>query len=200
VTSDDACGTGVAQPDFESTRALLDRVRSGEEEARNQLIARFLPGLKRWARGRLPGRAREMVDTDDLVQISLIRALARVDEFEAGRAGAFLSYLHRILLNCMRDEIRRVERRPARESLDDDVASPPEYVLERTVGRSALETYEKALEALTEDQRQAVILRIEFGFTYEEIARALGRPSANAVRMQIARSLVRLTEAMDDYR
>ncbi len=48
--------------------------------------------------------------------------------------------------------------------------------------------YEKALTTLTPDQQQAVILRIEFGFTYPEIATALGRGSGNSVRMQGSRS------------
>jgi hypothetical protein len=49
---------------------------------------------------------------------------------------------------------------------------------------------------LTEEQQEAVILRIEFGLSYEEIARVLGRPSGNSVRMQVGRALVRLAEEM----
>jgi RNA polymerase sigma-70 factor (ECF subfamily) len=40
-------------------------------------------------------------------------------------------------------------------------------------------------------------MRIEFGFTFPEIAEALGRPSANAARMTVSRALVRLAEVMD---
>ncbi len=185
--------------DLESTRLLLDRIKGGDADARDLLIRRFLPGLRRWAHGRLPERARGMVETADLVQIALLRALDRVELFEAGRVGAFLSYLHQILLNLIRDEIRRAQRHPA-EPLADDLAPTREQLLERSVGSGALHAYERALARLTEEQRQAVVLRIEFGFSYPEICEALGRPSANGVRMQISRALAQLAKAMHEYR
>jgi DNA-directed RNA polymerase specialized sigma24 family protein len=45
---------------------------------------------------------------------------------------------------------------------------------------------------------EAVTLRIETGFRYNEIATALGKPSANAVRMTVTRALVRLPKEMGD--
>jgi RNA polymerase sigma factor (sigma-70 family) len=185
---------------LESTRTLILRVRDGDESARNRLFARFLPGLRRWAHGRLPARARCLVDTDDVVQVSLVRALSRVEEFDPRRQGAFLAYLHQILLNCIREEIRRAGRRPAGQDSVDELPEDRPSLLERTIGNDALTAYEQALGRLSEEQQQAVILRIEFGFSHQEIAEALGRPSANAVRMQIARGLIRLAELMDAYK
>ena len=49
---------------------------------------------------------------------------------------------------------------------------------------------------LGERDREAVILRVEFGYSHEEIAEAIGSPSANAARMTVARALVRLAEEM----
>ena len=92
---------------LESTKTLILRVRNGDAAARERLVARFLPALQRWAHGRLPAKARGMVETDDVVQVSLMRALSRVEEFDPRRQGAFLAYLHRILLNSIREEIRR---------------------------------------------------------------------------------------------
>jgi RNA polymerase sigma-70 factor (ECF subfamily) len=60
-----------------------------------------------------------------------------------------------------------------------------------------MERYEEALGALDERQREAVILRIEFGYSHEEVAEALGAPSANAARMIVTRALVRLSELLD---
>ncbi len=204
AAKNDARSGKAREPDrsdsgLESTRVLLDRIRSGDEHARDELVSRFLPGLRRWARGRLPHHARGIMETDDIVQIAMLRALDRAADFQAGREGAFLSYLHQILINLIRDEIRRANRHPE-EPLDADLAATRQEMLERTIGRGALDAYDRALEALSDDQRQAVILRIEFGFTHPEIARALGRSTANAVRMQIARALVRLTEEMHAYR
>jgi RNA polymerase sigma-70 factor (ECF subfamily) len=70
--------------------------------------------------------------------------------------------------------------------------------LEQAIGREAVEAYEEALLALPEEQQQAVILRIEFGYSYPEIAEALDRPSANAARMMVSRALVRLAEVMGE--
>ena len=182
----------------ESTAVLFDRIRQGDEGARQRLFERFLPILRRWAHGRLPGSARGLADTDDLVQITLIRAFNRLGEFEARREGAFLAYLRQILLNSVREELRRATRKPSAASVDEHLVDPAPSVIEQAVGRETLTRYETALAALPEEHREAVILRIEFDYSYPEIAEALGRSSANAARMAVTRALVKLAEAMDD--
>ncbi len=186
----------VASP-CESTATLLELVRAGDAAARDRLIERCLPALRRWAHGRLPGRARGVLDTDDLVQVSLVRALNQVGRFEPRHEGAFLAYLRRTLLNAVRDELRRAGRRPASAQIVDDLADPGPSLVEEVIGRELVERYESALSSLPEHQQQAVILRVEFGYSYQEIADAVGSPSANAVRMTVTRALQRLAEAMD---
>jgi RNA polymerase sigma-70 factor (ECF subfamily) len=183
--------------DLESTAALLTRIRAGDANARERLLGRYLPILKRWARGRLPASARDALDTDDLVQVTLIRTLNHLEEFEPRREGAFLAYLRHILLNSLRDQLRRVARRPGGEPLDEEVADSSPSVLEQAIGRDTLERYEAALAELPAEQQEAVILRVELDFTHQQIADALGKPSANAARMAVTRALVRLAEAMD---
>ncbi len=182
---------------FESTATLLELVRGGDSDARERLVLRYLPVLKRWAHGRLPISARDIVDTDDLVQIALVRALGRVKEFESRHEGAFLAYLRRIVLNSIRDELRRASRRPRSTEFNDDLLNDDTSLLEQDVGRETVLSYEAALLCLPEVQQEAVVMRIEFGFTYPEIAEALGKPSANAARMIVSRALVRLAEALD---
>jgi RNA polymerase sigma-70 factor (ECF subfamily) len=60
-----------------------------------------------------------------------------------------------------------------------------------------LERYEEALLSLEERQREAVILRLEFDYSHEEVAQAVGCPSANAARMLVSRALLRLAEILD---
>jgi RNA polymerase sigma-70 factor (ECF subfamily) len=204
VHSDSALPLSRRSPEpgrgLESTKTLILRIRSGDENAREDLFARFLPALRRWAHGRLPRRARGLADTDDLVQNSVLRALARVDEFDPRRPGAFLAYLHQILLNNIREEIRRAGRRPEAVELPGDFPEelPEERasVLDRTVGKEMVDLYEAALARLPEMQQQAVCLRIEFGFSHQEIADALKRPSAAAARMLVVRGISRLAELM----
>ena len=179
----------------EATAILLDRARHGDGEAREALLARFLPRLRRWAHGRLPAPARGALDTDDLVQVTLIKAIAHLHEFEPEHEGAFLAYLRRILLNQLRDELRRA--RPGREEADDALPDRAPSLVEQAIGRQVLERYEEALLSLDERQREAVILRLEFDYSHEEVALAVGCPSANAARMLVSRALVRLAEILD---
>jgi RNA polymerase sigma-70 factor (ECF subfamily) len=181
-----------------TTQDLLERIRSGDEVAREALYQRFIPGLRRWARGRLPHHVRDLSETDDLVQVAVIRSLSHVEEFKPEREGAFLAYLHRILINCIRDEFRRSKRLPDKTPLPDGLVDDRLTTLESTLGLRALEAYERALEQMSDVQREAVVLRIEFGFTFPEIAQAIGKPSANAARMVVSRAMARVAELMDD--
>ena len=181
---------------METTAELLGRLQQGDAAARESLITRYLPVLRRWAHGRLPSYARGLADTDDLVQVTFLRAVDHLPEFEARHEGAFLAYLRRILLNSIRDEIRSAMRRPRPEPLGEDLPAGLPSPIELALGREVVEAYEAALATLPEAQQEAVILRVEFGFSYPEIAAALERPSANAVRMTVSRALVQLAEAM----
>ena len=184
-------------PPEESTASLLERVRSGAPEARDRLVRRYLPSLQRWARGRLPSYARDLADTDDLVQVTLIRALDKVRGFEHRGEGSFLAYLRRTLQNQIRDQLRRAGRRPVSEEVTESMSVMQPSPREELIGRQTLENYDVALERLPAAQQEAVMLRVEMGFTYPEIAQAIGAPSPNAARMTVARALVRLAEAMD---
>ena len=181
---------------LESTAHLLALVRTGDARARERLAGRYIAALRRFAHGRLPAHARGLLDTDDLVQITVVRALEHVETFEPRHEGAFLAYLRQILLNQLRDEVRRVARRPARVELDERVPNLAPSPLEELIGKDAMERYEAALAQLSTEQREAVVLRIELDFSYAEIAEAMDRPTDNAARMLVTRALVRLAKAM----
>lgn len=184
-------------PPPDTTVELLQRVRSGEPGSRDELVRRYLPILQRWARGRLPRYARDLAETGDLVQLTLLRALDRVETFENRGEGSFLAYLRRILVNAIADEIRRAGRRPARESLPESAPSPDASPLERAIGADMIETYEAALATLSEREHQAVVLRIELGYSWPEVASAIGVDKANTARMIASRALTKVVEAMD---
>ena len=197
----DGCDShgGGAHP-LESTMDLLGKIRQGDRLSRERLIARYLPALQRWAHGRLPGYARGADLTDDLVQETLLRALTHLDEFESRHPGAFLAYLRQILLNQVRDRIRKAQRRPGMEPLNEDEVDLGPSPLEVTIGREKLEAFEMALSRLSPEEQEAVVLRIEMGFTHEQVAQAIGSPSANAARMLVARALVRVAAEMDGHK
>ena len=181
--------------ELETTRSLLARARQGDETARNRLFQRYLPIFRSWAHGRLPAFARDIQETDDLVQSSLMRALNQLDRFEPEREGALLAYLRRILMNQVIDEIRRARRRPEKQELPPELPACNPSPLEQAMAVEALETFERALSRLPEKVQEAVVLRLEFGHKYEEIAEMTGSSSANAVRMAITRALVQISES-----
>lgn len=191
--------TGHDPHPLETTAALLDRIRSGDAQARERLLERYLPLLRRWAHGRLPPGARGMAETADLVQVTCYRALTRLEAFEHRHEGAFFAYLRQIVLNAIREEIRRSTRRPSVPDPAHEAADEAPSVVEQAIGREMLASYEEALLGLTDEQREAVVLRLECGLAYPEIAEAMGKSSANAARMLVVRALVPLAEAMREH-
>jgi RNA polymerase sigma-70 factor (ECF subfamily) len=187
------------EADLESTATLLTRVRAGDEDARERLVVRYLALMKRWAHGRVPPRARRFADTDDLVQTTLLRALNAVPHFEPRREGAFLAYLRKILLNQLRTALQRAEAGPPLQSLPSQLEGAHASPLEEAIGAEAMEAYEAALASLTEDQQQAVVLRIELGLSFQQVAEAMESPSADAARMLVTRALARLSERMVEH-
>lgn len=183
---------------LENTATLLVAVREGDASARERLFARYLPVLRRWAHHRLPRSARDLRDTDDLVQDTLLSALRRLDTFEHRGEGAFLAYLRQILLNASRDLLRRAAVRPRQTTMDEDVPDPAPSALEQAIGHDLVARFERALTRLEPEQREAVILRVEFRFSHQQIAEALGKSSANTARMTVARALVALSKAMHE--
>ena len=90
--------------------------------------------------------ARGNCDTSDLVQEAAIHVLRRLDKFEPRHVGAMQAYLRMSVINRIRDEIRRVGRRPESVELTveppSDVASP----LEAVIREEAYERYRAAVD------------------------------------------------------
>jgi RNA polymerase sigma factor (sigma-70 family) len=178
------------------TRGLLDRARSGDAHAVDELFARYAPRLRRWARGRLPGWARDLSDTHDLVQDTLLRTFKRVDSFEYRGEGAFQGYLRQALMNRVREEIRRRSRRPEFSALEDEHEDPKASPLDQAIGRRGVEDYERALRILSQEDRELLVGRLEMGLTYEELAHLQQRPSPDAARKATQRALARVIAEM----
>jgi RNA polymerase sigma-70 factor (ECF subfamily) len=136
------------------------------EQVREDLIA-LLPRLRRFART----ITRNVDDADDLVQLGLERALARLDQWRTD--SRLDSWMFRILKNAWIDEVRGRKRR-------DRVFAPEEAG--EHVGDTGHEAQEHALSVqaamarLPEDQRLAVSLVLVEGLPYKEAAEVLGIP------------------------
>ncbi|MEO7274864.1 MAG: sigma-70 family RNA polymerase sigma factor [Vicinamibacterales bacterium] len=191
-TPDGSLRPHVPPLDPETTVELLNRVKAGDDEARERLVARCMPPLRRWARGRLPTYARDMLDTEDLVQDSVIAALRRIEGFEARREGALQAYLRQAVANRIKDVIRYKRRRPLQTELPEDVAFKGESPLDQVIGLENTERYEAAMLRLKAADREAIVARVELRYSYQELAVALGKPSPDAARVAVARAVYRL--------
>jgi len=157
-------------------------------ELRDQLISE-IPGLRRFARGLV--RDRDIAD--DLVQDTLVRALAAEKQFRYGNLG---TWLFAILININRNRVRGLVRRAPHTDLDqiDRSASVPANSGER-------HDILKALEHLSDDQREVLLLVAVEGLTYAECASALSIPVGTVMsRLSRARQSLRplLGENSDD--
>jgi len=184
--------------DPETTVELLNRVKAGDDQARERLVSRCLPPLRRWARGRLPTYARDMLDTEDLVQDSVIAALRRIEGFEARREGALQAYLRQAVANRIKDVIRYKRRRPMQTELPEDAADQGESPLDQVIGLQNTERYEAAMLRLREADREAIVARVELRYSYQELAVALGKPTPDAARVAVARAVYRLAREISD--
>jgi RNA polymerase sigma factor (sigma-70 family) len=192
---------GESEPeDLDSTQELLTRALQGDETALERLFERHREPLQRWASGRLPKWARDLADTDDLVQETLLRTFKGLENFEPRGVGALQAYLRRAILNRIKDELRRKGRQPHVTDLDDQQVYDGLSPLDQAIGREAVDRYERALARLQPTEQDAIVGRIELGFTYEEMARVMGKPSAEAARKTAERALMRLVEEMERER
>ena len=178
--------------DTESTYDLLSQARLGDQRALDTLFSRYTPALRRWAHRRLPVWARDIADTDDMVQEALLRTFKRLDTFEYQAEGGLHAYLRQVLLNRIREELRKANRRPVSVELDDETTDAAPTPFDAAVGRRTRAQYEAALQRLRIEEREALIGRLEWGLSYKELANALGKPTAEAARKSAQRALVRL--------
>ncbi|MEZ5416744.1 MAG: sigma-70 family RNA polymerase sigma factor [Vicinamibacterales bacterium] len=183
-------------PSGPASEELFRRARAGDSGALERLLARYMPRLHGWAHRRVPGWARDGADTADYVQDTVLRSLRHLPTFEPDRPGAFLGYLRRSLVNRVRDQFRAAARRPVAADLDERLEDRGRSPLDLAVLEQDRRRYDAGLKRLRAADRQAIVASLELGYSYDQIAVVLGKPSAEAARLAVRRALVRLGEEM----
>lgn len=159
-------------------------------DAFQQEIVELLPRLRRLARV----IARDFADADDLVQLTVERALVRQDLWQAGTR--LDSWMFRIMKNAWIDETRartrtgRLIDSEAEAELVADAAFAPMEV------RLAASAAERALSDLPEDQRTAVALVLIEGLSYREAADVLEIP-VGTLTSRLVRGRMALQERLE---
>ena len=184
----------------QTTITLIRHAQAGNRRALEIVASRLLPRLRRWAAGRLPAWARDLADTQDLVQETLTNVLATIDRFEPRHEAAFTVYVRAALANRLKNELRRAVRHPAGHGMDAAAhhVSPQPSPLDEAITQQALDRYEAALASLDDEDREAIVGRVELHYSYQELADAWGKPSAEAARKAVERAVKRLAEEMNE--
>jgi RNA polymerase sigma-70 factor (ECF subfamily) len=127
---------------------------------------------------------------DDLVQETLLRAMANIDSFQPGTNMS--AWLFTILRNLFRSEYRK--RRREVEDTDGSYAESLRSHPEQQ-GRVEFEEFRAALSRLPPDQREALILVGASGFSYEEAA-AICDCAVGTIKSRVNRARTRLAELL----
>jgi RNA polymerase sigma-70 factor (ECF subfamily) len=179
------------------TPELLLRARGGDQRALEELFETHLPALREWAAGRLPRCARDLVETADLIQDVALQTFRGLDRFQYRGEGSLNTFLRVAFMNRLKNEFRRRSRAGEQTTLDFDLPDTTASPAEVAARQELLGRYEAALSHLTHDERELVVCRLELGMSYQEIADYAGRPSPDATRLAVARSLIRLAEHLE---
>jgi len=173
---------------------LVERVKQGDVKAFEMLVVKYQRRIER-----LVGRMVRDVDlVPDIAQETFIRAYRALPQFRGD--SAFYTWLYRIAVNTAKKALMELKRDPlvtesARAGRDEDDDSPrienepsdsatPEAML---ASKQIAAAVNFAVEALSEDLRQAITLREIDGLSYEEIAEIMNCP-IGTVRSRIFRA------------
>lgn len=181
-------------PDAQADALLVERVKQGDQRAFELLVIKYQRRIER-----LIGRI--VRDTDlvfDLAQETFIRAYRALPQFRG--ESAFYTWLYRIAVNTAKKAAVELGRDPVqtetalnaddedeetsrRRSEPTDTATPDAVLASKQIAA----TVNAAIDALSEDLRQALTLREIEGLSYEEIAEVMNCP-IGTVRSRIFRA------------
>lgn len=175
--------------DRRSDEVLLDRARSGDFHARELLLARYQPSIRRFFANEVPPD-----QVDDLVQQTLLWSFSALDRFE-GRS-SFRTYVfmaaRRVLSSSTRNRLRG--RLPPEDPTErhQGLLPGPEEALAEAAERSALAA---ALRQLSHEHQRIIFLRYFEELSSTEIASALDIPEG-AARSRMRRAMAYLRESL----
>ena len=169
---------------------LVRRVQKGDKGAFDLLVLKYQHKIVNLV-------MRYVRDPDqalDITQEAFLKAYRALPRFRGD--SAFYTWLYRIAVNTAKNHLAAARRRPMDVELD--LQDPEQYDLHAklketdtpegvTLSKELRETVEKAIEALPEDLRTAIVLRELDGMSYEEIAQTMDCP-VGTVRSRIFRA------------
>ena len=184
---------------MEQDQELLNRCLAGEDSAWEALLKDHTRKIYNLCY-RFTGRVEEAEDVTQEVFIKVFQTLKSYDATQ----GSFSTWLNRVARNHLVDHYRRTRKDRVTSSLEDELPAAQEKASPRTEPTAQVESRERseilqlALDKLSPDLREAVILRDLHDLDYEEIAQVLSVPQGtvksriNRGRLELGRVLKRM--------
>jgi RNA polymerase sigma-70 factor (ECF subfamily) len=174
----------------DESQTLMHRIASGDETAFALLVNRWKIPLFRFFDRSLNNHA----DAEDLTQKVFIKLYSAVSRYKP--EAKFSTYIFTIARRLLLDEFKRRSRRP--EDLTDpaDLQSPTEVVDSRN---EIEEVLEECLALIPENQRTALLLRVQRELSYNEIAEIMAT-SESAVKTWIYRAREEARKTLSELR
>jgi len=170
---------------------LVTRAKDGDKRALEALCARHAPKVERLTRRLL----RDPEDASDAAQEALAKLCVRLGQFRGD--AQFSTWLHRLVVNTCRDAAERRQVR-VHEPLADDLSTGTDDDPARAAGMSELRRELCAsLVDVSPQQAQIVLLKDALGYSFEEIAKAVGMPVGTA-KCHAHRGRNRLREHLEE--
>lgn len=167
--------------------SLVARAQEGDEMAVSQLYRQYAPRIY----GYIASRVGDPALADDLTSEAFLCALEGLPQFEY-RGISISAWLYRIAHDRMADHFRRQARRPTLP-LEDQVLPAQDGLDQEMDAHMRMEQLSKAIERLTAEQHQVILLRFVAGLKLNEIAYVMDK-STDAVKMLQLRALARLRQ------
>jgi RNA polymerase sigma-70 factor (ECF subfamily) len=166
---------------------VVEAARNGDAGALAQICERLYPRIYRY----LSYKVDDLRDAEDLAGEVFVRMLGAIRE----QKGNIEAWLFRIAGNVLTDHYRKRAVRSGEVELTEELAgeSDPAAAAERKLDGERLR---RVLKALTEEQRETVLLRFVMGYDHDEVAAMMGR-SAGAVRALQFRALAALRDSLE---
>jgi RNA polymerase sigma-70 factor (ECF subfamily) len=179
----------------EDTERLVEKAKGGEKKALAELIQRYQTFLASFIGVRIGVHLHGTLGADDVLQETFARVSQALSGFEWRGEPSFKSWLTTIAERVVLEGVRRQQKQPAQLNLDLAARAPsPSRVARREERFSRLED---ALEGLSPDHRQVILLARVEGLKVKEIARRMNR-SPDAVKKLLSRALKALKECFGD--
>ncbi len=185
---------------------LIDRIKKGDKEALSLLFERHRRRLAVLAHYRLGPHMRGMVEVDDILQETLLKAYMQFDQFTYRTPGSFLRWLARIMEHVIADTARYHgrQKRQAAEVLSlrsESNPGGPEPADSKTPSRllaqdEGLRALLNELDELPDDYREVILLTKVEGLSTGEVAERMGK-SRETVALLLHRAIKRFRQSQN---